>query len=78
MCSRISRAGNGSRKELEWQCIVLSHHSAEPQQDISVIVIFQVNWTLNGVDMTSQTYTHFIWAHMMDLVWRHLQTKSLI
>ena len=21
---------------------------------------FEVNWTLNGVDMTSQTYTHFI------------------
>ena len=41
MCSRISRAGNGSRMELEWQCIVLSvcpHHSAEPQQDISVPV----------------------------------------
>ena len=30
---------------------------------------FEVNWALNGVDMTSQTYTHFIWAHMRDLVW---------
>ena len=28
--------------------------------------------------MTLQTYIHFIWAHMRDLVWRHLQTKSLI
>ena len=24
---------------------------------------FEVNWMFNGVDMTSQTYTHFIWAH---------------
>ena len=23
-----------------------------------------LNWTLNGVDMTSQTYTYSIWAHM--------------
>ena len=29
---------------------------------------FEVNWTINGVDMTSQTYTHFIYAHMRDLV----------
>ena len=28
---------------------------------------FEVNWMFNGVDMTSQTYTHFIWAHMGDL-----------
>ena len=28
---------------------------------------FEVNWTLNGVDMTSQTYKHFIWPHMTDL-----------
>ena len=28
--------------------------------------------------MTSQTYTHFIYVHMRDLVWRRLQTKSLI
>ena len=39
---------------------------------------FEVNWMFNGVDMTSQTYTHFIWAHMGDLVWRRLQCKSLI
>ena len=39
---------------------------------------FEVNWMFSGVDMTSQTYTHFIWAHMEDLVWRRLQCKSLI
>ena len=39
---------------------------------------FEVNWMFNGVDMTSQTYTHFIWAHMGDLVGRRLQCKSLI
>ena len=31
---------------------------------------FDVNWTLNGVGTTSQTYTHIIWAHMRDLHWR--------
>ena len=31
-----------------------------------------------GIDMTSQTYTHFKWAHMGDLVWRYRECKSLI
>ena len=39
---------------------------------------FEVNWALNGVDVTLQTYTHFIYAHMWDLVWRRLQCKSFI
>ena len=38
---------------------------------------FQVCSNLNGVDMTSQTYTHFIWAHTGDLVSANLSSGSI-
>ena len=48
----------------------------------TILVVFRAQqaWTVPfkfEVDMTSQAYTYFIWAHMGDLVWRYPQCKSL-
>ena len=39
---------------------------------------FEVNWVLDRVNMTSQTNTRSIWAHIGYLVWRRLQCKYIV